>query len=260
MEQLLSIRSSIQKALSLVENNKQRRIASKLQMMLRFLKRDITLDRDKKKRLSIRYLNEKEFKLVLKEIQDVNLRTLFELAFHSGCRMGELFALTEDDFRAGVLSVNKQMIRREEAVRRREQDLKDRGKEARVWEPKASDLICPTKNEQGRRVVVFEEFATPFARWCELAYETRFELRHSHLAEALKVACEKVFPTNPQKHCVAHDLRHSFAIRLLQFVNLTYVSLQLGNRIEVCQEFYTGYELHDENITVLKSLMLGKGR
>ena len=41
-------------------------------------------------------------------------------------------------------------------------------------------------------------------------------------------------------------------------MNQTYVSLQLGNRIEVCLEFYTGYELHDENITVLKSLILAK--
>jgi len=248
-------KAEIQKAISTADNNKQRRNASRLNMILKYLKRDIVLDRDKKKRVSVRYLNEKEFASALKLIKDENFRLLYELAFHSGCRMGEIFALTEDDFRAGVLTVNKQMIRTEEAVRRSKQELKAKGKPWTNWIPKPADLIHPTKNEQSRRVVVFKEFASAFKKWCELDYETKFKLRHARLAEVLKAACEQQFSSNPQKHCVAHDLRHSFAIRLLQFVNLTYVSLQLGNRIEVCQEFYTGYELHDENITVLKSMM-----
>ncbi len=248
-------KSEIQKAISTAENNQQRRIASRLNMILKYLKRDIVLDKDKKKRVSVRYLNEKEFGSVMKLIKDENLRLVFEMAFHSGCRMGEIFALTEADFRAGVLTVDKQMLRTEEAVRRRRQEYQAKGKTWTNWVPKPSDLICPTKNEQSRRVVVFEEFASAFKKWCEVDAETKFKLRHSRLAEMLRTVCEQKFPQAPQKHCVAHDLRHSFAIRLLQFVNLTYVSLQLGNRIEVCQEFYTGYELHDENITVLKSMM-----
>lgn len=252
-------KAELQKALVTEDNNKQRRNASRLQMILKFLKRDdIILDRDKKRRSSVRYLNEKEFAQVMKLVKDDNLRTFYELAFHSGCRVGEIFALEERHFRAGVINVENQMIRTDEAIRRRKQELKAKGIAWKNWEPKASDLITLTKNEQKRKVVPFPEFADAFKKWCALDYETKFKLRHSRLAEPLREVCEQKFSSDPQKHCVAHDLRHSFAIRLLQFVNLTYVSMQLGNRIEVCQEFYTGYELHDENITVLKSLMSGK--
>ncbi len=197
-------KAEIQKAISAAENKQQRRIASRLNMIFKYLKRDIVLDKDKKKRVSVRYLNEKEFASVMKLIKDENLRLVFEMAFHSGCRMGELFALNEADLRAGLLTVDKQMLRTEEAVRRRKQEYKAKGKTWTNWIPKPTDLTTPTKNEQSRRVVVFEEFAPAFRKWCELDYETKFKLRHSRLAEILKTACEQKFPQNAQKQCVAH--------------------------------------------------------
>ena len=69
------------------------------------------------------------------------------------------------------------------------------------------------------------------------------------------LACLQAPRAPREKHLVAHDLRHSFAIRMLERANLTYVALQLGNRIELCQEHYTGYELHDEGISILRDLM-----
>lgn len=244
----IATKEQIQKVLSRYENNLQRRIASRLQMLLKHLGRDIRLDRDKKLREPVRYLSKREFAQVIREIDHAPTRALFEMAFASGCRMGELFALTPEDFRNGVLTVNKQMLRPLDAGRRK-------GKDAKKWAPGFQDLIAPTKTDQSRRVVVFPEFAKALDAWCKIPEDERVALRGAKFAERLTKACREVFPNNPQKHLVAHDLRHSFAIRMLERANLTYVALQLGNRIEVCQEHYTGYELHDEGISILREIM-----
>lgn len=244
----IATKDQIQKLLSRYENNLQRRIASRLQMLLKHLGRDIRLDRDKKVREPVRYLSKREFALVIREIENRQIRTLFDMAFASGCRMGELFALTPEDFRNGVLTINKQLLRAPDAARRK-------GKDPKKWSPDFQDLIAPTKTDQSRRVVVFPEFSRAFDAWCNIPEDDRVALRSAKFAEVLTHACRQVFPNNPQKHLVAHDLRHSFAIRMLERANLTYVALQLGNRIEVCQEHYTGYELHDEGISILKDIM-----
>jgi integrase len=244
----------IEDALKEIPNNKQRRLISRLTRILKFIGRDLELQKDKKSTVEIRYLTEKEFPDLMKSVPNVDhLRLVYSLMFHSGCRLGEIFALDNDDYKNGILNVNKQMLRPYQAMKRKLFKMVD-GK-------KVLDLIQPTKNEQKRRVVVFPEFEGFFEEWCKVDLDKRKEFRTLRFAEILRTACEKQFPNRPIKHCVAHDLRHSFAIRNLhQDVNLTYVAQQLGNRIEVCQEYYTGYTLNDETIEILKLKLQKKKR
>ena len=156
---LLPIRSAseaqLQEALSKFPNNKQRRYVSRLTRILKFKGRDdIELAKDRKQSAEIRYLSEKEFSAVLKNVEDKNLQIVFQMAFHSGCRLGEIFALDDEDYRNGILNVSKQFIREEIAKKRKLFKI--------VKGQKVLDLIQPTKNEQKRRVVVFSEFKNCF--------------------------------------------------------------------------------------------------
>ena len=228
---LTSSAADLGTALAKFPNNKQRRIASKLNKLLAFSKSEVRIAKDKKQRPIPKYLTDSEFTLVLAHIADRHVKAVLACAFYSGCRLGELFALEEDDFINGVINVNKQMLRPD--------TVKGRG----------STAIAPTKNEEQRRVVPFPSFST----WFTELQKVPKNLRSTKFAELLKQACRKTFPNKPNKHLVAHDLRHSFAKALInKGLNLTFVAKQLGNRIEVAQEYYAGYVNDDENIQLLK--------
>ena len=227
----------IQKALSKFPNTKQRRLAGRLQQLLRFTGRNISLEKDKLLRPSIHYLTHTEFKQVLKHVKDTDEHLIFSLLFHSGLRIGELFGTEEEDFRAGVLAVKRQMLRPDEQKARN-----------------LSSPIQDTKTSEMRRVVVFKEFDDLWEQWAAYDFDKKFALRGRNFARSLKEACLKVFPKRSEKHCVVHDLRHSFAIRCInQEMNLTSVAQQLGNRVEVAQAYYAGYTHTDESIELAKA-------
>lgn len=70
-------------------------------------------------------------------------------------------------------------------------------------------------------------------RWAEIAKKIRPELRF-------------------------HDLRHSYAIELLNHgVSLSLTAQALGNSVQVCQEYYAGFELSDEGLDVIRGKLEG---
>lgn len=229
----------LSKAISQLPNNKQRRVAAKLNRLLKHLGRDERIAKDKEKAPTVKYLTEKEFLRALVRVRAGWRRTLYSMLFYSGLRVGEAFALEEDDIRGDVINVTKQML--ESWV------VKKRG---------LSSNIQPTKNEETRRVVPFPKFKTYFKEWVAYSYEDKVAWRDQKIAEVLKSACIAEFPKQPLKQCVAHDLRHSFAKALInRGANLTFVARQLGNRIEVAERYYAGYVNDDENIQLLKRLL-----
>ena len=77
--------------------NKQRRRAAKLNLLLKFIGRNIKPRRAKKEFHTVRYLTPEEFATVLPHIKDEPFKALRSIAFTSGMRAGEIFALNESD-------------------------------------------------------------------------------------------------------------------------------------------------------------------
>lgn len=209
-----------------VSGNAQRKVVTDLNLLLKFIKRDVKLRKNKKQRVEVAYLSLDDFKKTLKFINDVNIRYLAQAAFFTGCRIGELFAIKPQNVVGKFLLVQKQI---------------DRGLDRR-----------DTKNRTERKAFIVPEGLEALKNWSEV--EKKSEYRNLKLSEIFKAACKKAFPNDESKWITFHDLRHSYAIHLLsKHVSLSLVSQSLGNSIPVCQEYYAGFVLSDESIESIAS-------
>jgi integrase len=208
----------------------QRRIAAALNQMLKYIGRtDVKIPLNRKQRRKPQYLSPKELEMVLGQINhpDKNLIVLLcNAAMGTGLRLGELFALTSTSFRDqnDILYVVEQM----------DEDLK-------------LDL---TKTRSDRTVPILPRYKNDVLKWVnEVPLSEKKRLRTFKFAAIVRAACAKVFPNTPEKHCKFHDLRHSYAIELLRLgYGLSVIHRCLGNSLQVCQEYYTGFSFTDEGI------------
>jgi integrase len=91
--------------------------------------------------------------------------------------------------------------------------------------------------------------------------ERRLEIRNARYAERVRTAGRKVFPKDTSKHIKFHDLRHSYAIHLLnQGVPIGLVAQALGDSVQVTQENYLGFCLTDEGVSMVRTILDGKAR
>ena len=91
------------------KGEKQRRIVSRLNQILKFLKRDITLRKDRPEKRKVQYLTVDEFKKVLACIEDPYLKTLCEVCFESGMRVGEAFGVEKTGISKNYVRVHQQL-------------------------------------------------------------------------------------------------------------------------------------------------------
>jgi integrase len=209
---------------------KQRRIVRKITTLLLWLGRyDVKLRKHKPQRTVVKYITERELEKLL-PVLDPNLALMARMAFYTGCRMGELFGLEESSW------VAERTIRVEGQI--------DRKGEYR-----------DTKNRSTRLVYFLSENEEYFREWLRCKGQVPDTMRFNASAK-IKAACRQVFPNSKNKHIKFHDLRHSYAIHLIQNgVNLTLVAQALGNTIKVTEKHYVGYTLTNETIEVIKGAM-----
>lgn len=214
-------------------DNKQRRIVSRLQPLLEFIgRKEIKLEKARPEQREVRYLTVDEFNAVLKHVEEPWLKTLSKMAFYSGLRQGELFGVKPEEISEGQAVVN---------VRRQ-------------LDPKLK--FRPTKTRAIRKAFLFPEGGDAYREWFELPQEEVFKHRLARIAELFRDACIKAFPKRPDKWCTFHDLRHSYAIRLLEKgVPLSFVARSLGNSEVVCEQHYTGKVLTDGFIEGIKAFV-----
>jgi integrase len=216
----------LQKALkkNLLGVSQIRRATDRLNEVLKFLKRELKLEKPKKERKAIRHLTKAEVLKLVPAIECIHCRDLAMSLFVSGARLGEAMALEPSDLRGLELSITKQ---------RTAYGLKK---------------IKAPKREKTGTVAIFELGSGELKRW--LGVEEKWSHRW-HLSAEISKACAKA----KLKRISPHDLRHSHAIHLLTLgATLTDVSLNLRNRIEVCQEYYTGYAHSEGTLERLKRL------
>lgn len=210
------------------EDNKQRRVVSRLMPILKFIgRKDVELEKARPEQKEVRHLTMGEFGAVLAHIEPGPFKTLCKAAFNSGCRLGELFALTPSDISPNnsLVYVNKQMT--------------------------VDGRIRLPKTRSKRKVALIA--GGPVREWIKLDASNKLPLRGSDLADRLKIACIKAFPTQPEKHCRFHDLRHSYAVYLIhKNVSLPKVAQSLGNSFAVCEQFYSGKVLTSESVDEIR--------
>lgn len=200
-----------------------RKATGHINQILKYLKRDIKLNKPKIGVRQVDYLTLEEFQQVLPHIPEEPIRDLAMTLFATGMRLSEALAATPADFKGNEILIMKQLV-------------------------KGNKLKLPKAEKTGRSLVLPFGVAA-LERWLKTGDKGQYRYT---LYDRLASACRKanVKPIGP------HDLRHSHAIYLLsQGANLTQVALQLRNRIEVCQAYYTGFAHSEGTLNALKRVL-----
>lgn len=213
--------------------NKQRRIISKLNQILKWLKRDITLTRNRKVIEDVRYLTESDFKEMLKHIYWAPAKILHEVCFYGGFRIGEAFALEP-------AALNKQ--------RKSIKVLKQVDKSGNKRQ---------TKNDKKRDAYLFPRCIEVLPQWFD--FKSRVDLKYrKQISKVTRAACRKAFPDDPSKHLTFHDLRHCYAIALLsKGVSIALVAQSIGDSVRVTEEHYAGFIITSESLEMIDRIVSG---
>jgi integrase len=207
----------------------QRRIAAALNQMLKHIGRDVRIPLNRKPRTKPRHLTPDELEKVLLHVKSKNkdlTSLLCRAAIGSGLRLGELFALNVSNLRedGDIIYVAEQM-----------------GYDGTFDE---------TKTRSDRLVPVLPRYKDFVKQWiARVSRQDKIDMRKWDFAKILKKACMEVFADQPEKHCVFHDLRHSYAIELLRLgYGISVIARCLGNSAQVCQEYYAGFSMTSDDI------------
>jgi integrase len=186
----------------------------------------------------VTYLTEPEFKKVLLTFKDPIDRLLLTIAFYTGMRLGEIFHIQPQHLAKDFFRVEGQMTN--------------------VKLPNGHFKIDSTKTGAERVGVLVKAVSKALTEWAEIPLHERE--KHRRRAEALSKKlhrrCAKLFPGQPTKECNFHALRHSNAIWLLsKGVSMYEVAQHLGNKHEVTERYYSGFELKKESISRLRKMI-----
>lgn len=215
--------ADIKKKIDHLEVNKIKRIYARLNEIRRFTGVEEPLVTRRNEIEEPNYITIDELKALLSFTEDTDIKNAIATLFATGCRLGELLALSEKDLVDDSLYIGKQ-IRKDGST-----GLPKRGKKGKVA------IISPLK----KYVVAF------------LKVKDKPALR-----SAIQNAVVTLSSKHLGRHIHAHDLRHSHAIYLLsKGANISLVALQLRNRIEICQKFYIGFEHVGDTLNLLKKLI-----
>ncbi len=207
----------------------QRRLAATINQMLKHIGRDIHIPLNRKPRTKPRHLTPDELDKVLANIRSKNnelTALLCRAAIGSGLRLGELFALNLSN-------------------------LRENGDIVYVAEQMGVDgTFDATKTRSDRLVPVLPKYKEHLKLWISrVSRQDKIDMRKWDYAKILKKSCLEVFPDQSEKHCVFHDLRHSYAIELLRLgYGISVIARCLGNSAQVCQEYYAGFSMTSEDI------------
>jgi len=193
---------------------------------------------EKKRKCEVKHVNNEEFNRILNYVRPYHrkkfnqtvpaevLRDFYIVCYASGARQSKGFAMRKESLKGNAVFIDSQ-IRRNEKFK------------------------SSTKTGKARRAIFFEDASEALHRWSEFSGKAWIE--RSSLARNLKNASKKAFPNQPEKWICVHDLRHSYAIRLIRDYefNLTQTAMFMGNSVVFREEHYANFVMSDENIESL---------
>jgi integrase len=206
---------------------KQRRFGSLLNQMRKHFGITERISLEQKQLPEFCYLTWEEFQQVLPHVEDEECKDLFMFLFGTGCRLGEGFAFPGNACTdRGVVRITKQV--------------------------RYDGSVFLPKNRKQRTTLLLPECRERGMRW--VAYGPKAEMHKRKFDTILKLAAQKAFPGRPDKWVTPHDLRHSFAVHMLQIrrTSISMVAKLLGDSVTVTEDYYLNFALHDE---VIESLL-----
>lgn len=226
-------RESLQKAVDKkYRDNRQRDIIAALNQILRSIGRPIELVKRKEIVSDVHYLTPEEFADAQSYVENPIDRLLQSVGFHTGLRIGEIFALTPEGVQGAQFFTQFQIDRQ------LDKRATKRGSAKR------------------RKIYVLPGGEALVREWARLPMREKLKYRSRKHAEVLKAACVKAFPDQTDKHIVFHDLRHSYAVFLVsRGVSISQVAQCLNNSAAVCERYYSGFVLKDETIESIKRII-----
>ncbi len=167
-------------------------------------------------------MTESEFLKKLDSLEDTYLYHLFYVLFYTGLRLGESFALNELKLKptARIIHVDSQ--------------VKPNGK-----------TTLPKNGKKRRAFAISKAF--PFIKkWIEL--KSTFPYSRTNANYKFKKHFGQEF--------TIHDLRHCYAVMYLaKGVPMAHVAQSIGNSVKVCEKYYTGFELVDESVELMRRIV-----
>jgi integrase len=212
----LSLRSAriedIQKQInSKVRGNRQRDTVAVIHQIFQFIGRTDRLQRDRPEVRYVRSLKEGEVQALYPHLTEEQ-RLVFQVAFATGCRLGEIFALDFDEYRQGQLGVKMQMDE--------------------------TGVLRETKTRQIRTTVVLPGYEDVVLQWLKTPIEERRKIRNLPWSKICRKAC---VAAKLRKICVFHDLRHSFAVHIRDHGgSKDDIADALGNSVAMVEKHYVG--------------------
>jgi integrase len=201
--------------------------------ILLFLGRDKIAPLRRKHRLGVTYVNESEFLLMVSKVEDVIVAGIMRIAFYTGLRLGEIFALESRHVREDRLIVESQMCD------------KYRGYS-----------VTSTKTDASRDALLPPIVREQVLQWVGLPKAEKLKVRDIQFSKVVGRLCETLWPGDVEKQLNFHALRHSNAIWLLQKgATIHEVAQHLGNRVEITERYYAGFVLRKESLERLKGLL-----
>jgi integrase len=209
------------------DDDKLRRLGMRCNSILKWLGRkesDRVILPDELSKGKVSHITEDQLRAILPHCKDHIEKVLYQIAFYSGMRIGEIFGLEAEDVNPkGSLYVRQQMTR--------DKQIKPGTKAGKSY---------------FRTVAIDPEQIHLFEKWFSYTYEERAGVRNRRWYQWFQDACTKADVKND---VVFHSLRHSYAIWMLgNGFNLKRVADSLGNSQVVCERYYSGREMGDHDI------------
>lgn len=209
--------------------NKQRRLVAKLQILLRYIgRRDVVLRKARPEKRSVAYLSEPDFLDILPHLPDEPLRLLHQVAFYTGARLGECFAMEPHHFDEGRLEL------------RIATQIDKQGSER------------PTKNRRERTTLVFPAGKEALLAWFDAKHLVDDDAR-KRMAQITAAACVEA----KKRALCFHDLRHCYAVMCRgRGMSTEDVADLIGDSIIVAKEHYTGFGPTDAIMDIRRQALL----
>lgn len=202
--------------------NRHHRTVSKLNRLRKYLKL-APLVPDRKERIDVAYLTRAEVDKLI-AVMPEPYKTLVAVAFYTGLRRGEIFALGDNPIHGDVIDVRWQ------------------------WHAIDRALRLP-KNRKTRKAYVIPGGEVWIEKWLKIKDTVNPTLDFSKMVR---------LRTNGKRF---HDLRHSYAVYLIsQGLSLDWVAQSLGNSRDVCERHYASHILQSDSIELMRTMMSNLNR
>lgn len=223
-------KKQLSKSLEMLEGSQRNRAVNKINSVLVWLKRDFKLDHAKVQPKSVRYIDLKDFKKLLDQIETTEARLMHEVCFYTGITIGEAFALTPSNY-------------------------KPRDKELKVSKIMTADGTRKDSKLAERTVVVIPQGHNALMDWFKVKQRISENL-HASVSRQTRRAALTAFPADESKQISFSDLRHCYAMHLLsEGVPLPLVASCLGVSEAYAQERYPKFEISSKNLALIKNIL-----